>query len=133
MSVDSKTLGPLSVPVAVIDRLGSVEPPEVEEEEEKPAEAETTTTPGQPGEEKPAEEGTSQPTPPTPIPTVRLVPPDKLPEAFRDRMKVSLETAVKRLTALEEQLKGFNGFSCCAVALRYAGSGSGHAGPAGSV
>lgn len=106
LSVDSKTLGPLSVPVAVIDRLGSVEPPEVEEEEEKPTEAESTTTPGQPSEEKPAEGPSTQPKPTPPTPRVNLVPPDKLPEAFRDRMKTSLEAAVKRLAATEKQLEG---------------------------
>lgn len=101
LNVDSKTLGGLSVPVAVIDRVGTVEPPEPEEPEKKPATG--TETPAGSPTEKPAE---AQPNPPAkPLPRVNLVPPDKLPETFRNRMKTSLEAAVKRLAVVEKQLE----------------------------
>lgn len=98
LEVASKTLGKLSVPVAMIDRVGTVEPAAKEEEpEETPAtSAGTGTTPA--GTATPA-----VPTPPArPVPQIRLAPPESLTAKFRDSLEKSLAGVTKALEQIEK-------------------------------
>lgn len=97
--VGSKTLGQMSVPMAMIDRIGSVEPPSADEESnetpetsKKPATKTTTPTKQTP---------TTKSTPG--VPNVRIDPPDELTDVFRNRLAASLKTLLDRLAKLDAE------------------------------
>ena len=99
----SKTLGAVNVPVAVIDRIGTVEPPPKEEEEEaedKPASNNSATATANRPTPAPAAPTQTQRS----IPKITLPPPDSLTEQFRQSLTKSLASTTKILEQVEKDL-----------------------------